>query len=74
MLEKGLTADWKPEKAKFALVTSAGGHMTAFVDPGFPGAWRKSPYFETLKRWSLEGLRASGRLSRDNEGRYRVTG
>lgn len=59
MLEKGLTADWKPEKAKFALVTSAGGHMTAFVDPGFPGAWRNPPYFETLKRWSLEGARAN---------------
>lgn len=59
MLEKGLTADWKPDKAKFALVTSEGGHMTAFVDPGFPGAWRASPYFETLKRWSLEGARAN---------------
>ena len=33
--------------------------MTAFVDPGFPGAWRASPYFETLKRWSLEGARAN---------------
>ena len=59
MLEKGLTPDWKPDKAKFALVTSAGGHITAFVDPGAPTAWRKSPYFETLKRWSLEGARAS---------------
>jgi hypothetical protein len=59
MLEKSLSADWKPEKAKFALVTSAGGHMTAFVDPGFPGAWRNPPYFETFKRWSLEGTRAS---------------
>lgn len=59
MLEKGLTPDWKPEKAKFALVTSAGGHITAFVDPGSPTAWRKPPYFETLKRWSLEGTRAA---------------
>jgi hypothetical protein len=59
MLEKGLDPDWKPDKAKFALVTNADGHLTAFVDPGFPGAWRKSPYFETLKRWSLEGARAS---------------
>ena len=59
MLEKGLTPEWRPERAKFALVTSEGGHMTAFVDPGFPGAWRNSPYFETLKRWSLEGARAS---------------
>jgi hypothetical protein len=59
MLEKGLTAEWKPERAKFALVTGEGGHLTAFVDPGFPGAWRNAPYFETLKRWSLEGARAS---------------
>src|ERR1044072_5814548 len=59
MLEKGLTADWKPEKAKFALVTSQGGHMTAFVDPGFPGAGGPSPYFETLKSWKLEGARAN---------------
>src|SRR3954453_3831090 len=34
MLEKGLSAEWKPDKAKFALVTSEGGHLTAFVDPG----------------------------------------
>jgi len=59
MLEKGLTPEWKPERAKFALVTGEGGHLTAFVDPGFPGAWRASPYFETLKRWSLEGARAN---------------
>ena len=58
MLEKGLTGDWKPEKAKFALVTSEGGHMTAFVDPGVPGAWRQAPYYETLKRWSVEASRA----------------
>jgi hypothetical protein len=58
MLEKGLTAEWKPERAKFVLVTSEGGHLTAFVDPGFPGAWRSAPYFETLKRWALEGVRA----------------
>lgn len=56
MVEKGLSADWKPERAKFALVTTSGG-ITAFVDPGFPAAWRASPYFETLKRWAAEGLR-----------------
>ena len=59
MLERSVPADWKPERVKFALVTSEGGHMTAFVDPGFPSAWRKSPYFETLKRWALDGLRAA---------------
>lgn len=58
MYEKGLTPEWKPEHAKFALVTSDGGRfLTAFVDPGAPTAWRRSPYYETLQRWALEGAR-----------------
>jgi len=59
MLTKSLGAEWKPERSKFALVMGEGGHLTAFVDPGVPAAWRASPYFETFKRWSLEGARAS---------------
>jgi hypothetical protein len=59
MLTTSLSADWKPERAKFALVIGEGGHLTAFVDPGFPAAWRNTPYFETFKRWSLEGARAA---------------
>ncbi len=58
MVEKGLGPEWKPERAKFALVTTTGG-ITAFVDPGFPGAWRASPYYETLKRWAAEGARST---------------
>jgi len=59
MLEKSLPAEWKPERAKFALVVNAGGHVTAFVDPGFPGAWRSEPYYGVFKRWAAEGVRAS---------------
>jgi hypothetical protein len=44
MLAPSLGPEWKPERAKFALVIGDGGHLTAFVDPGFPGAWRASPY------------------------------
>ncbi len=42
MLEKQLPDEWKPERAKFALVVNAGGHITAFTDPGSPGAWRRA--------------------------------
>jgi hypothetical protein len=59
MLTPSLGPEWKPERAKFALVIGDGGHLTAFVDPGVPGAWRASPYFEMLKRWSLDGARAA---------------
>jgi hypothetical protein len=60
MIEKGLGPEWKPERAKFALVKSGGGrHLTACVDPGFPSAWRRSPYYENLKQWAAEGARRS---------------
>ena len=58
MTEKGLGPEWKPERSKLVLVMGEGGHMTAFVDPGVPGAWRQAPYYETLKRWSVEASRA----------------
>jgi hypothetical protein len=55
MLQPSLGAEWKPERAKFALVrTDSGRRLTALVDPGFPSAWRRSPYFEALKRWAAE--------------------
>ena len=56
MLETGLGPEWKPERAKFAMVKSeAGRHLTAFVDPGFPFAWRRAPYYENLKHWAVHG-------------------
>ena len=58
MLEKGLGPEWKPERAKFALVKTEGGRrLTALTDPGFPTAWRRSPYYENLKRWAVEAAR-----------------
>jgi hypothetical protein len=56
MISKGLGPEWKPEKAKFALFkTNAGRRLTAHVDPGYPSAWRRSPYYENFKAWAREG-------------------
>jgi hypothetical protein len=58
MLEKGLGPEWKPERGKFALVRTEGGRrLTALVDPGFPSAWRRAPYYENLKQWAVEAAR-----------------
>jgi hypothetical protein len=55
MLASGLGDEWKPERARLALVRTEAGHrLTALVDPGYPGAWRRSPYYENLRRWALE--------------------
>jgi hypothetical protein len=58
MLEEGLGPEWKPDRAKFVLVKSdAGRHISVCVDPGYPSVWRRSPYYENLKRWAAEGVR-----------------
>lgn len=60
MMEKTLGPEWKPDRAKFALVkTDAGRHLTVCVDPGYPSAWRRSPYYEQLRRWAAIGLQRS---------------
>jgi hypothetical protein len=60
IVAKGLGPEWKPERSKFALVkTEAGRRLTALVDPGYPSAWRRSPYYENLKQWAVMGARRS---------------
>jgi hypothetical protein len=54
MLAEKLGPEWKPERAKFALMVTATGHLAACVDPGFPSAWRKPPYYQALQRWARE--------------------
>lgn len=58
MISKGLGAEWKPERSRFVLAkTNDGRRLTAHVDPGYPAAWKASPYYENFKIWAAEGLR-----------------
>lgn len=54
MLSEKLGPEWKPNRAKFALMVTATGHLAACVDPGFPSAWRQAPYHQVLWRWARE--------------------
>jgi hypothetical protein len=57
MISKGLGPEWRPEQAKFALFKTNGGRrLTAHVDPGYPAAWRRSPYYENLKAWAVQAV------------------
>jgi hypothetical protein len=56
LIAEGLGPEWKPDRAKFALLKSdRGRHVTAFVDPGYPSAWRRPPYYENFKHWAAMG-------------------
>ena len=58
MTSKGLGPEWKPERSKFVLSrTNEGRRLTAHVDPGYPSAWRATPYYENFKIWAAEAAR-----------------
>jgi hypothetical protein len=54
LLSEKLGPEWKPDRARFALMVTATGHLAACVDPGFPSAWRRPPYYPVLWRWARE--------------------
>ena len=54
LLSEKLGPEWKPDRAKFALMVTATGHLAACTDPGFPSAWRQPPYYQALQLWARE--------------------
>ena len=59
MINPNLGPEWKPERAKFVLHTGieriGGRQILLSVDPSFPNAWTKAPYFEMIKKWARDG-------------------
>lgn len=58
MLNPHLGSEWKPDRAKFVLYGRArsGGQqlIQVAVDPNFPNAWMKPPYFAAIKKWAVD--------------------
>ena len=54
MLSSALGREWKPERARFALMLTGTGHLSACVDPAFPSAWKRPAYYPSLLRWARE--------------------
>jgi hypothetical protein len=54
---KGLGPEWKPERCKFVLSKTREGNLTAHVDPGFPNAWRATPYYQNFRIWAAEAVK-----------------
>jgi len=52
-----LGPEWKPEKAKFILYPDQEKKevFNVAVDPAYPDAWTKPPFFAAIKNWVLEG-------------------
>jgi hypothetical protein len=40
--------EWKPDKSRLVITTTAPNQTEFHCDPGMPGAWRKEPYYSRL--------------------------
>ena len=54
MMSEKLGPEWRPDRARFVLIMTNTGHLSAAVDPGFPWAWRRPRYYQALCRWGRE--------------------
>jgi hypothetical protein len=56
MVSPTLGEEWRPSRCKLVLRVESDGRLIAVhVDPGDPAAWRREPYFRTLKHFAVKG-------------------
>jgi hypothetical protein len=56
MQDASFGPEWKPEKSKFVTYIQQNGlNIQVAVDPSFPNAWMKEPYYARIKQWAREG-------------------
>jgi len=57
-----LSEQWRPSKSGIVVsVTDGGRRIAAMVDPERADAWRREPFYSTLKRWSREAVQRPAR-------------
>ena len=55
MFNPGFGPEWKPDRAKFVVSFQPKMHIIdILVDPSFPNAWTKPPFFAQIKKWAVE--------------------
>lgn len=53
---KHLGPEWRPDRARFVLHREDDGQrLVVEVDPARPDAWRKPPFYGTLRVWAQQG-------------------
>lgn len=49
-----LGEEWRPTKCKFMISMMLNGSVQVSVDPSRPDAWKKEPYFSSMRQWSTQ--------------------
>lgn len=56
MQDASFGPEWKPERSKFVVYVQRNNvNLQVAVDPSFPDAWTKQPYYARIKNWAQEG-------------------
>lgn len=54
---------WRPSNSKIVLTAGADHNsIVAHVDPDRPRAWRRDPFYKTLKEWSIAAMPQDGQV------------
>jgi len=63
LMHGGLGEAWRPSNSKIVLTADADHNsIVANVDPDRPRAWRRDPFYKTLKEWSIAARPQNGRV------------
>jgi hypothetical protein len=63
LTNRNLKEIWRPSKSHIVLVvTTDGQRIGAYVDPERPGAWRREPFYSTLKTWARAAVSRPGQV------------
>src|SRR5262249_18009872 len=63
LCEPGLDERWKPSVARFFLSTLPGvDRLVIHVDPQRPDAWRREPYYSSIKQWATEAVEVGSQV------------
>jgi Fe-S-cluster containining protein len=63
LLQPSLSEDWKPSHSRLMVTADAiENRITVHVDPARPDAWRRHPYYGTMKDWSRHAAGNQGQV------------
>ncbi len=53
-----LGEEWRPDRSKLVIWSNTPARLIVDVDPAFPNAWKRQPYYGQLKAWANRDLPA----------------
>jgi len=63
LLEPSLGPEWEPSESKIVPLTELEGRrIVAHVDTQRPDAWKREPYYSTLKIWARDNAGVGGQI------------